>query len=295
MKIIRPVKVNESNLTSNVAITETEWTAGTYTLGQQRYVGTTLYEVAVASTTDNPEDGINADPPSWIRVGEINRFKMFSGVLFEQTVRANEIDVTIDPQALVNAVALFNLSGSEVTVTVDDPVDGVVYDKTIQLLDNSAVSDWYSYFFSPIERKKDAIFADLPTYVSAEINVHIDAGAEDARCGELVLGSLTRLGITVYGTKVGIVDYSRKERDIFGGAIILERAFSRRVEYDVRIETNSITSVANRLAEIRATPIVYIGSAEDDATVVYGYYRDFGITYSTPSLSRCTIEVEGLV
>jgi len=296
MKLIRPTDVTPSNLTSNVPITETEWTAGTYNTGVQRYVGTALYEVVASpSTSDEPTAGALKDPPTWIKVGEINRFKMFSGVLFEQTENPETIEVTIDPGVVVNAVALFNLSGNTVTVTVDDPVEGEVYSRTQSLLDNSSVVDWYSYFFEPITLKSDIAFLDLPAYGSATTTVTVDAGEATAKVGELVIGSQRIIGLTNYGTSVGIVDYSVKERDPFGGAIIRERAFSRRVEYEVTVETSKISSVVNILASVRAKPTVYIGEDNESSTIAYGYYRDFGVTFSTPSISSCTIEVEGLV
>lgn len=296
MKLIRPIEVTESNLTSNVAITETEWTAGTYTTGTERYVDTTLYEViADPDTTDEPTAGVLVDPPSWLKVGQINQFKMFSGVLSEQTENTGTIEVTIDPDTVVNAVALFNLAGNTATVSMDDPVEGQVYTETKSLLDNSEVIDWYSYFFEPITKKSDLSFLALPAYGSATVTVTVDAGEDTAKVGEMVIGVQRDLGFTSYGTSVGIVDYSLKERDAFGGAIIKERSFSRRVEYEVAIETPKVSSVVNILASVRAKPIVYIGEEDQSSTIAYGYYRDFGITYSTPSISRCTIEVEGLV
>lgn len=296
MKLIRPIEVTESNLTSNVAITETEWTAGTYATGTERYVGTSLYEVvADPNTSDEPTAGVLADPPTWLAIGQINQFRMFSGVIFEQTENSGSIEVTIADDAVVNAVALFNLSGNTVTVSMNDPVEGEVYSSTKSLLDNSDVTDWYSYFFEDITLKIDLAFLDLPSYSTATVTVVIDAGAEVAKAGEMVLGSARTLGLTSYGTSVGIVDYSIKERDSFGGAIIKERTFSRRVGYELQVDTSKINSIVNTLASVRAKPIVYIGDENESSTIVYGYYRDFGITYSTPSFSSCSLEVEGLV
>lgn len=295
MILINSTEVIPSYLTSNVSVTETEWTTGTYNLGDQRYVGTTLYEVvADPSTTDDPTVGVLADPQTWINIGEINRFKMFSEVLSEQTERTGTIEVGITTGSLLNSVAVLNVSGNSVNVVVDDPVEGVVYDTTKTLLDNSDVVDWYTYFFEPITRKTDVVFLDLPAYIAATVEVTVDAGTETAKVGELVVGKRREIGQTNYGTSVGIVDYSKKERDTFGGAIILERAFSKRVEYDISVETSKVSTIANALTEVRAKPTVYIGNEDESSLIVYGYYRDFGITYSTPSLSSCTIEVESL-
>jgi uncharacterized protein (DUF2141 family) len=52
--------------------------------------------------------------------------------------------------------------------------------------------------------------------------------------------------------------------------------------------------VQKALADIRTTPTVFIGDPNRPETIVYGFYRNFNIVLSTPSISDCTIEVEGL-
>lgn len=305
MKLIRPADITTSNLTSDVPITETEWSAGTYSTGTQRYVDTTLYEVVASpSTDDDPTVGVLADPQTWIEVGEINRWKMFSGVIEEQTVQTGSIEVTITPGVVFDAITLFNVEASTVQVTVEDPTDGVVYDKTINLIETASVEDWFDYFFNPIEQATqdflnlydpdDPLFDDIPAYGTADVTVTIDNGTNDAKVGELVIGRQQILGQTSYGTAVSIIDYSRKETDTFGRSIVIERPFSKRVEYDFKFETNQINGILTTLANYRATPIVYIGADDEPATVVYGYYRDFQLLYSTPSLSEGSLEVEGL-
>lgn len=297
MRIVTPQAVTVSNLTStNVTITETAWTAGTYTTGTQRYVGTTLYEViASPSTATDPVAGVAAVPPTWKVVGSINRFKMFDGVISSQTTRTGTIAVTVTPGAAVNAVAFFGLSGNTVNVTMTDPVEGTVYNQTKSLQDNTLIADWYAYFFEAIYQKTDAVFADLPSYLNASIAVTVNAGAGTAACGEMVMGRLQTLGVSNFGTSVSIQDYSRKSTDDYGNVIIEERAFTKRADYDVTVETPRIATVQKTLAEIRTTPTVFIGEETRAETVVYGFYKSFNIVISTPTLSDCSIEVEGLV
>jgi hypothetical protein len=49
------------------------------------------------------------------------------------------------------------------------------------------------------------------------------------------------------------------------------------------------------LADIRTTATVFVGDPNRPETVVYGFYKQFNIVLSTPSISDCSIEVEGLV
>lgn len=297
MRIVTPQPITSSLLTaSNVAITETAWTAGTYTTGTQRYVGTTLYEViASPSTADNPTVGVNATPPTWKVVGAINRFKMFDNIISTETTRTGTIAVTIDPDAIVNAVAFFGLSGNTIQVEMTDPVEGVVYDQTKSLQDNTLITDWYAYFFEDFYTKTDVVFADLPSYLNATIDVTIDAGAGTAACGEMVMGKIKNLGVSNFGTSVSIQDYSIKTTDDYGNVIIQQRAFTKRADYDVTVETSRVSSVQKALADIRTTPTVFIGEEDKPETVVYGFYKSFNIVISTPSISDCSIEVEGLI
>lgn len=297
MKIVTPQDVTPATLTaSNVAITETLWTAGTYTTGTQRYEGITLYEViATPSTTDQPSVGAAKAVPTWKVISKINRYKMFDSVISTQTTRAGTIAVTIDPAEIVNAVAFFGLAGNTVNVTMTDPVSGVVYNQTKNLQDNTLIIDWYSYFFENIYPLTDAVFADLPSYLNATITATIDAGAGTAACGEMVIGRQSTLGVANFGTSVSIQDYSIKTTDAFGNTVVEQRAFSKRADYDVTVETNRVATVQKLLADIRTTPTVFIGEDNKPETVVYGFYKSFNIVISTPSISDCSIEVEGLV
>ena len=298
MKIIPPIDVTPSNLTSNVSITETEWTAGTYNTGDQRYVDTTLYEVvATPSTSDDPTDGVLADPPTWIEVGAINRFKMFDQIIGDVTEQSSDdIEVTVDAgDDLINGVALFELVGNTVQVTVTDVTDGVVYDETRDLLDDTGIIDWYAYFFNPIVSATEAVFTDLPAYVGADIGITVSAAGNDTAVGEAVLGTIVDLGTTLANFELGTEDFSRKERDDFGRYTIVERRFAKLANYDVLLANNQVNATFRSLANVRAIPVVYVGSEQKTETVVLGFYKDFSILRTGPFVSEMTLEVEGLV
>ncbi|WRH62030.1 MAG: hypothetical protein RSE12_16910 [Fuscovulum sp.] len=296
MKIIPPFMVKPANLVSNVPITETLWTPGTYAFGVQRYVGTTIYEVvAIGGTSDEPVAGSMATPPTWIAVGSINRFKMFDFVIGDATMRAGPIDVTITPMQVVNAVALFQVQGNTVQVVMTDPVDGIVYDETKSLVDNTGISDWYQYFFAPVEKATEVAFFDLPSYGTANVRIVIDAGTEPTACGELIIGRSVTIGTTLQSFDFGIEDFSRKERDDFGNFIIVERRFAKLSNYDIFLENFQVNAAFRELSKIRATPAVYVGNEKFPETIALGFYRDFATLRTGPVTSEMTLEIEGLV
>ena len=294
MKIINPRPFVPANITTSVTLTETLWTAGTSTLGQRRYVlpDYDLYEVVAASTTDDPVTGAALSVPTWVKVGKVNKFAAFDNIL-GHAMTGTDLTVSIAPDGSVtNGLALFGISATTASVTVTDPTDGVVYTRDLDLVDNSAVFDWGGYFFSPVIMKPDQVLVDIPLYGTATVAI---ATTGAAQIGEIVLGNVTTLGITGYGSQVNILDFSRKDRDTFGNAILIQRAYADRVTYDGKLMTATVAWVRRVLAARRATPTVYIGSENHLGTVAFGFFRDFTITLSGPNVSDCTLEIEGLI
>jgi hypothetical protein len=294
MKIITPRAFDPAKITTtNLPLSETLWTAGTVAAGTRRYVlpSYDLYEAA-ASTADDPVTGAAKDPATWTKVGKVNRFAAFDNILGNPATGTG-IVISIAPDGSVtNGLALFGLSGATATVSVVDPTDGPVYSRVLSLLDDSGVFDWGSYFFSSVIARPDHVLTDLPLYGTATVALTMTgAGA----VGEMVLGQVTELGVTGFGSQVNILDFSRKDRDTFGNAVLIRRAYADRVTYDGKVLTARAAYVRRVLAAVRAVPTVYIGSDAHRETVVFGFFRDFTITLSGPTVCDCSLEVEGLI
>ena len=298
MIIIRPITINDTVLTSsNVPETDhSDWLVGTaYTAGNTVQVTDDLvhsvYEALGATTGDYPPD----NPDKWLRLSATNTWAMFSDQISDDTERALTIEVTLTPGSIVNGISFFGVSASTIHVEMDDPTLGIVYDKTVTMVDSSpTINNWWSYFFEPITLQSDLVLLDLPPFSSADINITISAPSGTAKCGLVSIGSQQSLGITNHGTSVSITDYSRKDLDSFGRPIITQRNFSKRASYDVSVQTVQVGAVQKTLANLRTTPLTWVGDEGSEATVVYGYYRDFDIVIATPTLSSATIDVEGL-
>jgi len=295
MRIIKPVAVTPAILTSsNVPETDyAAWSAATaYAVGDKAMYNHRNYEALVAHTGANPETD-TSDPPKWLDLGATNRWRIFDDRVGSLTEQTGSIAVELQPGAVINSVALFNLLGRSAMVTLTDPVDGIVYQRTVSLVD-AGVSDWYEWFFAPIGRQTDFVLLDLPAYGTATLSVTIDNASDTAAVGHLVMGRQAELGVAVYGSGVGITDYSRKETDTFGNSVVVERSFSKRAEFDVVVDTPQIGRVQRLLASLRAQPVVWIGAEGYESTFLFGYYRDFQISISGPSVSDASITIEGL-
>lgn len=297
MKIIDPRPFDPTKITTNVPLTETLWTAGQYNTGTRRYVTPSddLYEVvAVPHTNDEPVEGASLEVKTWAKVGKVNRYACFDNVLQNPTTFSDGIDMTIAGTGISysNAIAILNVAGGAVRVTVTDPTDGVVYDKTMSIIDHSPISDWEVYFTAPFFKTPDLVLVDLPLYPNAEVRVRIDGAGQ---IGELALGYMTTLAATTWGTSVSILDYSEKEADVFGGFNVIERGYANVVDFKCYVPTARVAAVRNELAARRARPTVYIGSENFAETIVFGYYQNFTETLSGPVQSDFVVEVKGLV
>ena len=302
MIIIRPIVINDAVLTAT-DVTETdedEFSLITsYSIDDTVMVTTDLVHSIFVSLTDNnvgnqpQNEPDKVNPIFWARKSATNRFAMFSDQINDQTEQATSIEVELTASNLVNAISFFNLDATTVQVVMNDPNDGEVYNKTVNLVDASGVDDWYAWYFEPITLQTTLALLDLPPFISATITVTITKTGGIAKVGLISIGSQKTLGITDIGTDVGIQDYSTKQRDTFGNPIIVSRNFAKRANYNVTIPSESAGAVEVILAELKTTTLTWIGSVERPSTIIYGYYRDFNITLQT-TISFLSIEVEGL-
>jgi len=170
-----------------------------------------------------------------------------------------------------------------------------IYSQTVDL-DGSYVYDWYMYFFEPFTQIGEVVLTDIPPYPDARLTFNLSGGG-DVQVGQCIFGTFYELGDAEYGATSGITDYSRKETDEFGMTTFVQRAYSKRMSLRMMLDAGQMNKVQRILADIRATPSVFIGAEGEDylPLVVYGFYRDFQIEVAYPTKSYCSLEVEGLI
>ena len=298
MRVIKSVVTTDAILTSS-NIPEDEypaWVSGTsYTALDKVIYEHKIYERIVTGVGTITPD---LDQINWLDSGYTNRYRMFDNIMSSVSSQMGGIEFTLTPHQIVNGIALLNVNASTVRVVMNDPIDGVVYDRTKELRSSSNVIDYYSYFFAPLINLGDldtAIFLDLPNKPTATITVYVSAGSGLVEVGEVVYGMQYVVGRTNYGTAIGIKSYSRKEVDEFGKVTVIKRKNSKYADYDVDIDNVNLASVQRLFADIDSVPCVFIGNPEMEELIVYGFYSDFKATISFPTVSKCTLRVEGLI
>ena len=300
MRLVRAETITDSNMTSSVAETEAAWASGTtYASGavvRRTVDGVHRRFTSVQNSNTGHDPATDATGTWWTDEGPTNRWNMFDQAIQTQTTDTDSIEISVELAATSRAdtVAVLNVSATAAQVTVEDPVEGVVYDESFSLVSPSGITDWYAYFYEPIARVRDLVITDVPPYAGATVTVALTESGATVACGALVVGFSKRLGDTQYGAQVGIIDYSRKSADDFGNYVITERAYAKKASFPVMVPRGAVDEVANLLADFRATPALYIGSDQYGATAIWGFYRDWSTVIAYPDRSLLSIELEGL-
>jgi len=281
-----------------------EWDISTDYAADANVISTTTHRIYQAVQASGPGNGGAVDPTTdtdashWLDIGATNRWRPFDNVINDQAEgTGTTIEYTVGSFGVpINLVSAFNLEGDSVQLVVTDATDGEVYNETITLIDNTLVVDWFTYFFEPARVRSEATFTGIPPYANADFDVTITDGGSSPAVGEIVFGQEYDIGVTVYNTQVSIEDFSVKERDQFGNALLIERPFAKLVDFDVRVLTERVRRTAILLETVRAKPAIYFAGRDTDqyGTTIYGFARSWRITLTGPAYSEGTLEIEGL-
>ena len=298
MKLIRPETVTDSIFQSS-DVPENDysaWSAGTTYADGDRVIVTTgvhkIYESQQSANTGN--DPTTDDGTWWAEISSTNRWKLFNGIVQEQTEQAGGMEYVLQSPNVVNSLAIINVDCAEVTITMDDATEGEVYNRTFSLISDSGIQDWYAYFFEPIVRDDRLAILDLPPYANADITVTFtDTGT--AKCGALIIGQFADLGFSQHGASYSIIDYSTKTTDSQGRITITNGPYANKLDVDVVLDTAAFGVVRKTLTDLRTTPCAWVAEEGSRSSIIYGYYREFDIVLSNPTTSRCSLEIEGLV
>ncbi len=307
MKIIRPVAITDAMfISSTVAETDySEWSVSTpYVIGNNVMVTTSgvhkTYEcLANVTGGSSPEIDVLAEVPKWLELGATNKWKVFDQIIGSQTAASNTMAMVIKP-GVVDSIALLNLDAVSIDIVITDPVEGVVYTKSVDLLTTETsifqpvVINWYTYFFEQITKRADFALFDLPPYLNEQISITITYNGGTAKVGCIVVGLQAYVGITRPGIEVGLIDYSTKTTDTFGNYTIYERAYSKRMTVPVLVPNINVDELSRQFSFYRATPIVWIADTRYSTTMIYGFYKDFTITMAAPIYADCSLQIEGL-
>jgi len=301
LAIIPPLKINNDILeTTNVPDSGyPAWVnTKTYSKGDRVYLiaDNVVYESLQDNNTGQNPAEINST--WWLMMRLDNRWAAFDISTSTLTKNPNKINYLFKPGVAITAVAVLNIyDATDVTVTVYNGTKtqgDIVYQKTTDVEMIQQTSGWWEFFYGQKVAPTQVILQDLPSYPNCQIDVTINGGA-DLSIGGIVLGRPLHFGLGVkLGARVGILDYSRKETNEFGDVTLIKRAFAKRASFDMMVRKNEVDPLQQFLANIRSTPVLWVGATEYEALTIVGYYKTFDILISYPEYSLVEFEIEGL-
>lgn len=265
---------------------EVAWTAGASTVGQERILTTThrKYRAAIVST-DSPDVGVLADPKTWVDIGPTNKWAMIDNRNSTQSIDSGGITISYAPGRVTPTVSGFNITGvSSVDISVSIPVTGEIYTKSVPMVDNSGVYDYFTWCWSPLVTKTEFVVTDLPFYATATIELDFVATG-DTGVGSVVFGTATQLGAINYGTSFKLL----------AGGIEDDSAVMKLIDYKFTIWNNQGGAVFRLLETVLGKPAVYFANENiDNGAMVLGYYVDSNISIDTPSYCPVSLSVKGV-
>lgn len=271
------------------------WSSGTsYADGVVIRYANKLWESLQNSNLNKQPD---TNPTWWLELGPDNIHAAFDSQISTTSIATTKMTFVVKVGA-IDSVALINMAAVTARLAMFDPVAGVVA-RRIAGLSGLDVYDWYQYFFyDPLITRTQVVFSELPSYSNSYITIELEGNpSEIVSLAVAIFGLQETMGGTQYGATSGIIDYSIKETDEFGNVTFVKRNFSKRLSAQVFVENVVLNRVQRFLYNIRATPVVWVGSDDpqlEEAVVVYGFYKEFSVDIAYPSHSLCSLEIEGL-
>lgn len=297
LTIVRPLTVTDTMLVSST-VPENDhaaWNSGTtYALGD-RVILTSTHKIYESLQASNLNKNPTTEPLWWVEVSPTNRWKVFDTSNSTQTKQSTSISYTLAAGVAIDSISILNISfASSIRIRLVDPTFGTVYDKTTDVSAKISAPEWWQWFFGLRVAPTLSVATDLPSFPTANLIIDITGGT-DLAIGVILFGQSRTIGLGIQtGANVGIVDYSRKEANDFGDTVLVQRAFSKRAQFDMTLLADEVDGAVSFLSAIRAVPCLWIGSEKYEATVLYGYYKTFNILISYPTFSDCSLEIEGL-
>lgn len=301
--VIVPTVITDAMLvsctTAEPAAGETLWNSGTnYSVGTVVARTTThhLYENLIAGIDGTfPENALTGATPRWLDLGATNRWSQFDKKIGTATTSTGNLTTVITPGSS-EGLALLDLVGKSVDVTVKSATGGtVVLSRTIDL-DSTVVESVYDWMFNDIVQKRNVLITDLPgQYPNAEITVTVNS-TTGAAIGVFAIGRTILIGATTYGAGAGIINFGKIGDDGFGNRTWIEGDWANRVTLPLIANTSDFNRIHRQLAGVRSTPCVYIGSDLDnlEPLVCYGVYRDLYITVPNYPTIALNLEIDGM-
>jgi hypothetical protein len=306
---------------------EDEWSsAGSYTegdtvkvsydeSGEERVAPVRLYQkTATGDNTYPPDD----DSTNWLGLGATNRWGMFDQYIMTTTdAAAAATEGAISSYTIVfgtsktTHIGLFNLQATSIEVEFKRGASGDF--KTYDHVNFPYRCDqdyhpyqfrretrtWSDYFFGDFVFKNNIVIPIPRELVSyTKITFNESRIGYKAKCGACACGVSFEPGLAVYGAKVGIRSFSRKQRDEYFGYMYLKKGNNaRKMDIDVNINKSLFSKAYAVFTAADGVPAIFQGVDGQDYEpfLVYGFTNSFEMVAEKGNIFECNLDIEGLI
>ena len=280
-----PITVLDSNLVdANIPA----WDAATtYAENDTVMQGDYVYQSLADSNTGNQPD---ITPLKWALIGVRNTLAIWDRKYIHLKSYAPEkIELLIEAGSADTVV----FGGLEaVTVEIEQIRNGETYETYTQQTARWLGHTFREYVFEPVDKKERAVFA-LQPLLKQQLLIRINAPGGTAACSYIVVGKKVKIGKTLPRGEVGIVDFSKKDRTKEGVVYLKPGKVIDDGRYTVLIENGEFDTIKTRVKKRVGTPTIWIPTCKN-ATVVYGFLKDFRMTLENQTSHQYQIEIEEL-
>lgn len=230
------------------------------------------------------------DSTDWMDIGPSEKWAMFDASNATQSTRSTSMAVAIAPGSAFDSLLFFNLTNvSSIRIQVDS---SPAYDQTYSLAD-TGWSDSETTYFSKLG------VSDIPTNGTTATLTF--SGSGTLGVGGVVPGLSKNIGSAVYGTGVGITNYSQFPRDEFGNIDRVERGYSDRGQFRMMVAKERGESMIALFTQRRAEYDGFLMAPDSNypggwrpSGIFYGFVNSFEKLFSFPLHDEFTLEIEGV-
>lgn len=314
-----PVEIRAEQLVSNVPLDADaekygerwrgEWVAGTtYAMGDVIRHGIELYESLIdANSGNNPEK--TSDPPRWLHLGKINRWRMFDKYVGSDTTAPASMGITLTISDIkADRLALFNVRAGKISVEILDAADVPRWTYIKEVPTGRDVGSWYEFFFSPFppEIVIDEIIRlpwMLRCYAGEKIRITLGtkdvSEAKTVGCGSCDLGVETALGLTKWDASSGALYFGTRKRDKWGRVSLRHGETAKLVKCELHIPRGSENYAARMLSGLLDKIAVFDlnnqGCTRYEPLIVKGFLLTHWESLRTVNNTVVTMDIEGLI
>ena len=301
--ILMPLTITDAMLSSSTlaepAASETAWaSAGTYAVGDKRIRTTThrVYKAIQAHTgsTAYPED----DTTYWEDFDPTLKWAPFDTYVSTAASLASPLTYVLLP-GFFDAISLYGLSGTEVTITHKDTPGGTTLEtRTISLYAESL--GLYEYLFGPKNPKSKIIETGFALRPNSELTITV-TGTSTVSMGMCNVGSYRALisdwGGTEYGASVEPITTSRISTDTTTGKVSIKRGNATTgMRFSAVVPLADANYALQSVQEVLDVPVSWVASSASgyEGLNVFGL-GSATLSYAGPDVTQLNLTVKGMI